>query len=61
MNDANGHPLAIGDIVKTDNDSYTQWRIDAFDGTLCSLRYPQQTTGPAVKFLPVHLIWVSTP
>lgn len=61
MNDANGHALAIKDIVHPDNDLTTTLRIDGFDGTLCELRPPQSLGGPSMKFLPSHLIWVSTP
>lgn len=61
MNDHNGHVLAINDLVTPDNDPTTTLRINAFDGTVCDCRFPDAHGGPPWKFLPVHLIWVSTP
>lgn len=61
MLDHNGHALAIGDLVHPDNDLGTTMRIDGFDGTLASCRYPGSLIGPPIKFLPMHLIYVSTP
>lgn len=61
MNDANGHALAIGDIVCPDNEASMILRIDEFDGTLTSCRYKDALSGPAMKFFPIHLIWISTP
>jgi hypothetical protein len=61
MNDANGHALAIGDLVHPDNELTRTYRIDAFDGTLASCRTPDSVSGPPLKYLPVHLIYVSTP
>lgn len=61
MNDANGHALAVGDIVKPDNDPTTTLKINASDGTTCQCRFPTAVGGPAFKYLAVHLIWQSTP
>lgn len=59
MNDANGHALIIGDVVTPDNDVSYMLRIDAFDGTLAHCRERNAIFGPVMKFLPVHLIYVS--
>lgn len=63
MNDANGHVLNVGDIVKPANipDNSMVLRLDEFDGTLTSCRFKDAVIGPAIKYLPVHLVWISTP
>lgn len=61
MSDAFGHPLAVGDIVHPDNTSEMILRINSYDGTLATCIFKDAASGPTIKYLPSHLVWISTP